>query len=374
MFNFIKKAATDVAEKATGKDLDGDGDVGEGSIGGKVADFIIPPSKARETKLEDGIDMPLSSCDGNKKSLFIGINYHGQQGELRGCINDVNNIKGWVTENWGFPTDDEHMLVLTDDQEGDKSPTRANIIAGMRWLVEGAKEGDSLFFHYSGHGGSVKDDTGESDEADGMDETFIPLDYKEAGMILDDEVHAILVAPLPEGVRITAITDCCHSGSIFDLPFTYTIDGDLATVHEVDNRMVAIKAALSAGKALFDGDKISAAKHSLSAVKAMYAHSKGQTSQADTSGKPLVVRRSLADVIQFSGCKDEQTSADAHIEGEHTGAMSWAFMEAFEQHGKELTYTQLLGHIRQLLQTKYTQVPQMSTGHKCRMDSAVFKM
>lgn len=346
--------------------MDGDGDVGEGSIGGTLANLVIPPGKTPD--LDTGYDMPTSSCTGNKKSVFIGINYFGQSGELRGCINDVTNIKEFVVNKWQFPTDADHMLVLTDDQSDEQfQPTRENIIRAMHWLVEGAQEGDSLFFHYSGHGGTQKDDAQESDEADGQDETLIPVDYKTNGVIVDDEIHRILVAPLPRGVRITAITDCCHSGSIFDLPYTYTIDGSL-DVHEVDNRMVAIKAALSAGKALIDGDKMAAAKHSLSAVMAMVKKDGG------SNGKPVVVRKSLADVIQFSGCKDEQTSADAHIEGEHTGAMSWAFIEAFEQHGHEQTYTQLLGNIRTLLSAKYTQVPQMSTGHKMHMKDAVFIM
>lgn len=368
MFGFLKKAATDVAEKATGRDLDGDGDVGEGSIGGTIADLVIP--RGQTPKLEDGFDMPTSSCTGNKKAVLVGINYFGQKGELRGCINDVNNIKEFITSKWGFTEDSEHMLILTDDQEdAAHRPTHDNIIKAMKWLIAGAEEGDSLFFHYSGHGGSVKDDSGESDEIDGMDETLVPLDYHEAGMIIDDEIHSLLVAPLPQGVRVTAVIDACHSGSVFDLPFTYNIDGNLV-VHEVDNRMEAIKAALSAGKALIDGDKMAAAKHSLKAVMAMMK----KDNPTSSSGKPLVVRKSLADVIQFSGCKDEQTSADAHIEGEHTGAMSWALIEAFEQHGMEQTYTQLLGNIRQLLATKYTQVPQLSTGHKMHMNDSVFKM
>ena len=32
-------------------------------------------------------------------------------------------------------------------------------------------------------------------------------------------------------------------------------------------------------------------------------------------------------VTMFSGCRDDQTSADARIEGEPTGAMTWAFLE-----------------------------------------------
>ena len=32
--------------------------------------------------------------EGVRRAVLIGINYTGQQGELRGCHNDVKNIKG----------------------------------------------------------------------------------------------------------------------------------------------------------------------------------------------------------------------------------------------------------------------------------------
>lgn len=52
---------------------------------------------------------------------------------------------------------------------------------------------------------------------DGQDETIIPIDYEKAGQIVDDDIHEILVAGLPKGVRLTAIMDCCHSGSVFEI-------------------------------------------------------------------------------------------------------------------------------------------------------------
>lgn len=59
-------------------------------------------------------------------------------------------------QKFAFPTDAAHMRILTDDQTtGPTAPLKANIIAGMKWLVEGAKDGDSLFFHYSGHGEKI---------------------------------------------------------------------------------------------------------------------------------------------------------------------------------------------------------------------------
>lgn len=134
--------------------------------------------RAEDVNLDDGSNMPLSTCDGNKKSLFIGINYFGSQAELRGCINDVDNIKKFVVDNFHFPTDAAHMKILVDNDE-QNMPTRANIMEACKWLVEGAKSGDSLFFHYSGHGGSQGD--GSQDEVDGKDETLCPVDYAEAG-------------------------------------------------------------------------------------------------------------------------------------------------------------------------------------------------
>jgi hypothetical protein len=137
------------------------------------------------------------------------VNYYGQKGELRGCINDVKNIKAFLCDNYHI----DEILVLTDDQKDpSKIPTRANILAGFRWLKKGAQSGDSLILHYSGHGGSVKDTDG--DEEDGMDETLIPVDYATAGQIVDDEIHELLCQGLPKGVRLTAIMDCCHSGSV----------------------------------------------------------------------------------------------------------------------------------------------------------------
>ncbi|KAL8277646.1 hypothetical protein RQP46_009919 [Phenoliferia psychrophenolica] len=74
------------------------------------------------------------------KALCIGIEYkdHHQLRHLPGCHNDA-------------------MICFA--------------ILGILWLVEGAKPNDSLFFHFSGHGGQVADKDG--DEPDGLDEWMI---------------------------------------------------------------------------------------------------------------------------------------------------------------------------------------------------------
>lgn len=88
-------------------------------------------------------------------------------------------------------TNREDMVCLTDDQQNPMShPTKANIIRAMHWLVKDARPNDSLVFHYSGHGGQTEDLDG--DEDDGYDEVIYPVDFRQTGHIVDDEMHEIM--------------------------------------------------------------------------------------------------------------------------------------------------------------------------------------
>lgn len=98
----------------------------------------------------------------------------------------------------------------------------------MHWLVQGCQPGDSLVFHYSGHGSQLLNFSG--DEMDGYDEVLCPLDYETKGTILDDEINATLVRPLPGGVMLHAIIDACHSGTVLDLPFFCRLDRLVSSV------------------------------------------------------------------------------------------------------------------------------------------------
>ena len=73
----------------------------------------------------------------------------------------------------------------------------------------------------------MADDSG--DEDDGYDETLIPVDYQSAGQIRDDTVFSELVGRMPAGSTLTCLMDCCHSGSVLDLPFTFIADGEHGT-------------------------------------------------------------------------------------------------------------------------------------------------
>ncbi|KAJ4421498.1 Ca(2+)-dependent cysteine protease [Neurospora sp. IMI 360204] len=290
-----------------------------------------------------------SQCNGRHKALLIGINYFGQRGQLRGCINDVRNMSSYLVEHFGYKRED--MVILTDDQQNPMSqPTKQNILRAMHWLVKDARPNDSLFFHYSGHGGQTKDLDG--DEEDGYDEVIYPVDFRQVGHITDDEMHRIMVTPLQGGVRLTAIFDSCHSGTALDLPYIYSTQGILK---EPNLAKEAGQGLLGAISSYSQGDLYGVANNIMGIFKKA-------TGGGDAHARALATKTSPADVVMFSGSKDDQTSADATIASQATGAMSWAFINALKKNPQQ-SYVQLLNSIRDELQTRYTQKPQLSCSH-----------
>lgn len=147
-----------------------------------------------------------------------------------------------------------------------------------------------------GHGGQTKDLDG--DEDDGYDEVIYPVDFRQAGHIVDDEMHRIMVQGLQPGVRLTAIFDSCHSGSALDLPYLYSTSGVLKEPN----------LAKEAGQGLL-GIVSSYARGDLSGVASTaMGFFKKATSGDDTYKRNIRTKTSPADVIMWSGSKDTQTS------------------------------------------------------------------
>eukprot|EP00531_Pseudo-nitzschia_arenysensis_P007343 CAMPEP_0116141278 /NCGR_PEP_ID=MMETSP0329-20121206/14296_1 /TAXON_ID=697910 /ORGANISM="Pseudo-nitzschia arenysensis, Strain B593" /LENGTH=457 /DNA_ID=CAMNT_0003636449 /DNA_START=149 /DNA_END=1522 /DNA_ORIENTATION=- len=175
---------------------------------------------------------------GTQRALLVGINYYGQSGQLSGCINDVKNVGSYILEHHGFL--DKHVLLLIDEDPYHK-PTRENIIRALRRLVEHSKPGDSVYFHYSGHGGLLDPDYWNQYKAGNTnkeyDETLYPVDHARAGQIRDFSLFNHFVKPMAAGVTVTCVMDCCHSGSVLDLPYSYraTKDGTIRMRQSMDS-------------------------------------------------------------------------------------------------------------------------------------------
>jgi hypothetical protein len=272
-----------------------------------------PVALGMHNALPQQIHQPEPRPTGRRKALLIGINYTGTRAALRGCVNDVRNMKDMLAQH-GFHDRPDSMVCLTDDQRGQFSPTKANIMKGLQWLVAGAVAGDSLFFHFSGHGAQKRDPTGH--ESDGMNETVLPVDFQRAGQITDDEIWNTIVWPLQSGVRLTAVMDCCHSGTGMDLPFLWK-----------------------------------------------YGSWEEEVNPAHSAG----------DVQLFSGCEDAQCSADTYSASVGAGgAMTQAFIAALKSNPMAL-YPDFLETIhRHLRRRGMRQKPMLTSSQRFDLSSRVF--
>lgn len=261
-----------------------------------------------------------------KKALLVGINYVGTSAELRGTINDVNDIRSFLSSKCGYST----FEMQTDNTP--VKPTRANILQGLHRLVAGSIAGDSLFFHYSGHGTQVHDRNG--DEVSGLDSAIVPLDYKQSGTIIDDQLRAIFNRA-PIGVRIFCIVDACHSGSAFDLRYQYT---DTSIPHPTQTQ-----------------------------ANAVYNSNMWTLRQTTTEFKQYP--RTPANIIMVSGCLDSQYAADTYENDKFCGAMTWVFLESLKV-STTIKCKHLLKDMNaRLRMSGYTQRPQLSCGNAFNGDT-----
>lgn len=310
---------------------------------------------------------------GRKKAVLIGINYiHGDpRSKLNGCINDARNLREFLIAHFGFPP--QNIRILTDDQPTSSQdyPSKNNLLNAMKWLVEGVQPGDSLFFHFSGHGGQEKDKYHLED--DGLNETILPADYSTAGQIIDDKMHKIMVKPLQEGMQFTAIFDSCHSGTALDLPFLYKAKSKKyknAHKQKGDSFWARHKLSLKDVPLSVTGVASTASSH----VTKEVSH---RTKKTIRSKITKHLNSSRAHVTMLSGCRDDQTSADTSAGGQACGAMSWAFRTALTQYQTQLTYEQLLQSMREILHEgpkQYTQIPQLSYANEEMDMGSVFSL
>lgn len=247
-----------------------------------------------------------------------------------------------------------------------------------------SEPGTTNFFHYSGHGGQVRDPTGS--HPSGVLDTICPVDFQTAGQINSDTLHRHLVSQMPANSTLFVILDCCHSGSALELPFVYRSDDD-GNVNLVNNLREGMHLLGEANDLLgggFSFNKLAEAKDLYAGATNFFRSFKhmGQSQPAglgeDYDHSAYSQEHKM--VTMFSGCRDDQTSADASINGTSEGAMSWAFLETMKRIPNP-TYLQVrrcrfplqnlifsdeikaLQDTRTgLRQSNYTQVPQLSVG------------
>ena len=206
-----------------------------------------------------------------KKLLTVAINSYNVA-PLRGCVNDSNNILAVCAAN-GYQT------VQLIEAEA----TKHNIMTKLLEISKELVAGDKFMFHYSGHGSQIPCNDGT--ETDGLMEVLCPFDLINPDgswnntFIMDNELNAAFCQFAP-GVEIECLLDCCHSGTA-----TRDLKPNVAYRY--------IRAGV-------------------------------------LNSEPMVIKFNVSctrEVICWSGCKDEQTSADAFLDGTFQGAFTAALLK-----------------------------------------------
>lgn len=230
--------------------------------------------------------------------LMVGINeYPGAA--LAGCVPDVRRCcdelpsMALFSESLSFRWDE--LDACTDERA-----TAAAILVRLNRLITQAQSGDRIVFWFSGHGAQIvsKDPNGE---IDGYYETLCPVDFsydKPQTHITDKDLFNIF-GSLPNGIRCWIVLDSCFSGG---MDLSRSKDGSCyrhrtyPLVNKIDY-LIRQKSAVT--------------KH--------------------------VVLRSLGNRISekvaiVGACLENQTAADAVIDGAPNGAFTYYFWESVLEH------------------------------------------
>ena len=275
-----------------------------------------------------------------RKALLVGINKfkNYSQFTLNGCVNDAKDMAALYKDLLGFKTSE--ITVLTDAQA-----TKANIMSNLKAMVADAKAGklSSIVFSLSSHGTQMNDTSG--DEPEGKDEAFVPHDIAEksgawdpAHIICDDELHDLFVQ-LPNDVLLEVYLDTCHSGT--------GLRGAEFGPHAPKPRYIAPPEHEF-------GDKT--------------AKMRGFTLRRDSASKDVAGQHHML----WTGCKANETSADAYFDGRYNGAFTYYFVKVMRDTKNKLSRKDVIAKMRTLMHSQFAQNPQLEGNATNRGQAIVY--
>lgn len=206
----------------------------------------------------------------NKWAILIGVDHYDDGGphktprkdkggqeimyhNLYGCVNDVLAVEDYLVNRVKVPRENIKKLLAPNRDRPRNSPwqlptgprtepTYKNIRDALRQVAKSAKEaknaepgkaagkikpGDFVYIHYSGHGarattvfshlrassGDQRAGAAVASTAETEDHAMVPCDVLYGGAYLRDlEIALLLQDIVDQGLTLTVVLDCCHSG------------------------------------------------------------------------------------------------------------------------------------------------------------------
>lgn len=168
----------------------------------------------------------LAQSTSRKLALLVGVNdYPDRIPKLRGCLTDVELQRELLIHRYGFNPKD--IMVVSDSEL--LKPTRETILEAFRThLINQAKPGDVVVFHFSGHGSLVRDPKPLSElivnengvlkrlpNTNQLNGTIVPFDRTTNNPEQVQDIMGQSLFLLTHKLNtdnVTVILDSCHSG------------------------------------------------------------------------------------------------------------------------------------------------------------------
>ena len=261
------------------------------------------------------VDYPLKDADikhrgatdGNRYALCIGINHYSRK-PLSGCVADAKAWGAWLG-SLGF------QVSFLLDQEA----KAAAILDGIDTLLSKATAHDVVVIQFAGHGTQIADKSGE--EADRLDEAWVPIDFETGNFIIDDMLGELFDRHRDRGVELVLFTDCCHSGSCTRAAFDAH-----APEHQANSRFLYVEPELQRK------------------FNQQHAARTFTTSRNDVVGWE----------IHFAACQDQQSAYEENGQGNFTRASLNILQAIADEH---MTYGMLADRIIKRFSDDIRQTP-----------------
>lgn len=176
----------------------------------------------------------------------------------------------------------------------------------------------------------------DGSEPDGLDEVICPMDFDWRTKMIRDNDFKNIFGKIPDGVNLTVISDSCHSGSL---------------LREIPGNPLE------------------------SPVKSRYRVAppdiQNRATDIESKFQKREIKSAIDKSILISGCRPEQTSADAWFQGRKAwhGACTYSILKALSDAGTNISYRKLVESVNKILtQQGYEQRPQLE-GNETYFDS-----
>tara|TARA_Y100000780_G_C13671583_1_gene412605 strand:- start:205 stop:1185 length:981 start_codon:yes stop_codon:yes gene_type:complete len=172
------------------------------------------------------------------RGLTIGCGYYNNRDLiLSGTVNDSLNMTKFLKSR-------EFDVINMNDKNNNINsklyPSRKNILEEIKNILEKSNDGDNVVISYAGHGTQTLYNINNIEEVDRRDEAIIPSDYmNDTDLIRDDEIYDLLKIYTKDknDMKVFMLFDCCHSGTMADLKYTYEKDTSNNSFQTINNNM-----------------------------------------------------------------------------------------------------------------------------------------